>query len=374
MPYYTILQNPIYEKITLDELLDNKQVARSVRWNESNTRTFICAPWKTYELYSNEYIFKVKEKLTEFVRAHTDLYEADRHSLYRTFYIPKRTGGKREINAPNPELMDALIELRSILEVDCNALYHTSAYAYIRNRMTVDAVKKHQQNNSHWFLKVDFHDFFGSTNKEFVLKMLGGIVPFDRLTRHGDSELKKAIDLCFLDDKLPQGTPISPMLTNLIMIPIDHKLSKVLRERNLVYTRYADDILISGLQGFNVKEIQDIIRGVLAEFEAPYTFKDEKTRYGSREGSNWNLGVMLNKDNNITVGHRNKKTFRAMLTNFLLDWNSNKPWSLDDIQYMNGLLSYYKMVEPDYFKELIAKINTKHNTNIEKIIKECLKG
>lgn len=374
MPYYTVYQSPVHAKMTLDELLDNKTGARTIRGKESDTRTYVCAAYKSYEIYSRTYINNVRSRLAAFVKSHKNLYDADRHSLYSTFYIPKRTGGRREINAPNPELMEALIELRGILEVDCNALYHTSAYAYIRNRMTVDAIKKHQQNNSHWFLKVDFHDFFGSTNKEFVMKMLSKIVPFDIIMGPNRHELEEAIDLCFLDGKLPQGTPISPMLTNLIMIPIDHRLSKLLREKNLIYTRYADDILISGLQGFNVKDTQDLIRNVLAEFDAPYTFKEEKTRYGSREGSNWNLGVMLNKDNKITVGHRNKKTFRAMLTNFILDWNSNKPWCLDDIQYMNGLLSYYKMIEPEYFKELLGKINERHQVDIEKIIKMCLKG
>lgn len=56
-----------------------------------------------------------------------------------------------------------------------------------------------------------------------------------------------AISLCFLHGGLPQGTPISPMITNIMMIPIDYKLFNSLHdeESTFVYTRYADDMLIS---------------------------------------------------------------------------------------------------------------------------------
>lgn len=380
MFYITLPQSAQYRNISLDDLLDGK-TSRVVRRNESNTRTYCLENLQQGKHYGYPWAERrrIIQLLKGFTQNFNDLYTVDRHSLYRTFRIPKRTGGWREINAPEPRLMDALYVLRSILEENCNALYHTAAFAYIKNRTTIDAVKRHQVNNSYWFLKVDFHDFFGSTTKEFVLKMLSQIVPFNFILDEDPEALSKALDLCFLDGRLPQGTPISPMLTNLIMIPIDFHLSKELREvqdgdakYSCVYTRYADDLLISSLQGFNPEKVREIIRKVLAQFDAPYTFKEEKTRYGSREGSNWNLGVMLNKDNNITVGHRTKKTFRAMLTNYILDKKSGKSWKLEDVQYMNGLLSYYKMVEADYFERLMQKMNEKHGIDLAKMIKQDL--
>jgi len=72
----------------------------------------------------------------------------------------------------------------------------------------------------------------------------------------------------------------------------------------MVYTRYADDLLISGRQGFSADEAQNVVGEVLAYFHAPFAVKPEKTRYGSRSGSNWNLGVVLNKDKEITIGWR----------------------------------------------------------------------
>lgn len=376
MPYITVPQSPIYHQITLEELLSGKMTAGIVRTNETNTRTFFTEKDGS-SYFKLEQVSNIIMLLAAFVDKHKALYEVDRHSLYHTFKIPKKSGGLRTINAPEPPLMDALNELKNIFQLNCGALYHTSAFAYIKDRCTIDAVKKHQQNSSHWFLKVDFHDFFGSTTKDFTLKILRETVPFNLIMGYpsGEEVLSKAIDLCFLDSGLPQGTPISPMLTNLLMIPIDYKLSKHLRNFNgqqFIYTRYADDMLISALQDFSPAEIQALIREVLAECGAPYTFKEEKTRYGSRAGSNWNLGVMLNKDNNITVGHKAKKLFRAMLNNYILDHKNNVTWDVSDVQSLAGLLSYYKMVEQDYFDNLINATNSKYQVDLYALIKNDL--
>jgi hypothetical protein len=283
--------------------------------------------------------------------------------------------------------MAALRELKQILERDCVALYHTSAYAYVPGRCTLDAVKCHQRNESHWFCKLDFANFFGKTTPEFVLRMLTDIFPFSEICKRPDGrrELTRALDLCFLAGTdpqnpqaqgLPQGTPISPLLTNLMMIPIDHALTKRFRERKvdgvnqpMVYTRYADDLLISSRKGFTVDEVQRLVGNALAYFHAPFAVKPEKTRYGSRSGSNWNLGVVLNKDNEITIGWRQKKHFHAMLNNYILDRRGGTAWPLEDVMQFNGLISYYKMVEKAAIEGIIAHYNQKYRVDTMALIK-----
>lgn len=375
MVYITLPQSPIYHQVTLEELLSGKTNVGLVRSNETNTRTY-CTEKDGHLLYREEAVPDMINSLVGFVEKYKHLYEVPRQSLYRKFHIPKHSGGLREINAPNEELDTALRELRTILETKCNASYHTSAFAYMKGRCTVDAVKKHQQNNSRWFLKVDFHDFFGSTTKEFVLSTLEHICPFNLIGQYsiGREALEKAIDLCFLNGGLPQGTPISPMLTNLVMIPVDFRITRALEDsgQQFVYTRYADDMLISSFTGFKSEDIQNIIRGVLRDCNAPYTFKPEKTRYGSRAGSNWNLGVMLNKDNEITVGHKVKKQFRAMIHSYVMDKKNNKSWEVNDVQTLAGLLSYYKMIEEEYFTKLIEGLSVKYSYDITASIKADL--
>lgn len=373
MSYITVPLSPVYHQVSLDELLSGNAKAGIVRSNETNTRTFFTEkPVDKY--FDDEYIMNAISAISHFVQLNKELIEADKHELYKTFKIPKHSGGLRTINAPLPELYEAQVQLRSILANSFGALYHTNAFAYISNRSILDLLKKHQDNNSRWFLKVDFHDFFGSTTKEFALETLKQIAPFSIVcqSKTGLEALDKALDLCFLDGGLPQGTPISPMLTNLLMIPVDYKLTKKLREQHFIYTRYADDMTISHFDSFKFDDVTKIIRDTLAELGAPYTFNDKKTRYGSRSGANWNLGLMLNKDNNITIGHRKKKMFRAMLCNYVLDHKNNIKWELDDVYTLNGKMSYYKMVEPEYITNLIATCNKKFDTDIMALIKSDL--
>lgn len=147
----------------------------------------------------------------------------DRHSMYREFKIPKHSGGWRTINAPNQELSTALTELKDIIENLIGTIYHTAAFAYvggriefdnathktarIKGRTAADAVRRHQRNNSNYILKTDFSDFFGSTNKKFAMDMVMKVDPFASMSRQF---VERVFDLCFLDDKLPQGTPVSP--------------------------------------------------------------------------------------------------------------------------------------------------------------------
>jgi hypothetical protein len=207
--------------------------------------------------------------------------------------------------------------------------------------------------------------------------MMSRLFPFSEIVKrqNGRYELTKALSLCFLNNGLPQGTPISPFITNLIMIAIDHKISNTLRNfdnRRFVYTRYADDLLISCKIDFDKDKVQRFVNDTLTEFKAPFSIKPEKTRYGSSAGRNWNLGVMLNKDNKITVGHKRKKEFKAMIDNYMKARKSENNWQLHDIQVLGGLISYYKMVEKEYIEYVLKQYSDKHSEDVEKAIKRDL--
>lgn len=278
--------------------------------------------------------------------------------------------------------MDALRTLKTIFESDFGALYHTSAFAYIKKRSTIDAVKRHQQNESKWFGKYDLSNFFGSTTMEFVMKQLALIYPFSEVVKipQGREELETALDLAFLNGGLPQGTPISPLITNIIMIPIDHRLYNALRKfeteggsQKFIYTRYADDFIISSRYDFSFRQIEQFLVDTLAEFGAPFSLNQKKTRYGSSAGSNWNLGVMLNGSNEITIGHARKRRFECALDSYSKCRNSGLPWEKEDVQVLAGQLSYYRMVEQEPIDKIVAHIGNKNGLDILAAIKEDLK-
>lgn len=379
MYYITVMQPPRYKQMTIEEyLFQTVDESEPVAKNITNTLTY------ERERVSQRFrdsvdVGKLIRELHEFNERNAGLFAVeDRHALYRSFSIPKKTGGLRKINAPNETLMTALRDLKAMFETDFHALYHTSAFAYVKGRSTVDAVSRHQRNQSKWFGKFDFHDFFGSTTKQFVMKMFAMIFPFSEVLEddEGRAELERALDLAFLDGGLPQGTPISPLITNVMMIPIDFRLSNTLRDfekQSYVFTRYADDTIVSSQYDFNIGKIEQLIKDTLKEFDAPFSINEKKTRYGSSAGRNWNLGIMLNKDNEMTVGHKNKKRLQSMLHNYVTDRNAGVRWEKGDIQEMQGQISYYRMVEQDNIDAIIRHFNEKHGVDVMGLIKADLK-
>lgn len=378
MVYITVMQSPIYHQMTLEEFLfQNFQAQTILNTNVSNTRTY------AYETVSEHFTSRIDtdaliRKLVCFNDQTEALRAQERSTLYETFHIPKKSGGLRRIDAPKPELMNALRNLKTIFEEDFHALYHTSAFAYVKNRCTVDAVKRHQKNNSKWFGKLDLHDFFGSTTLDYVIKMFSMVFPFSEIVKfpNGEAELRKALDLAFLNGGLPQGTPLSPLITNVMMIPVDYKLANAFRDfdkQRFIYTRYADDFIISSKVDFDVHRVEKLVVDMLHEFGAPFTINESKTRYGSSAGRNWNLGVMLNKDNEITVGHKKKRQFQSMLYNYITDKRKGISWPREDIQTMQGLHSYYRMVEPETIDAIVKHTNEKMETDVLRLIKDDLR-
>lgn len=378
MVYITVRQSPIYHQMTLEEFLfQNFQAPAVVNANMANTKTY------EYESASEHFtsnldVDSLIHKLERYNQSVAHLREKDRHSLYDSFHIPKKSGGLRKIDAPLPELMNALRQLKTIFEEDFHALYHTAAFAYVKNRSTIDAVKRHQKNNSKWFGKLDLHNFFGSTTPEFVMSMFSMVYPFSEVVKvpQGRQELRTALELAFLDGVLPQGTPLSPLITNVMMIPVDFKLSKAFRDfdkQRFIYTRYADDFIISSKYDFDVHAVEGLVVQTLKDFGAPFSINNTKTRYGSSSGRNWNLGVMLNKDNEITVGNKKKRQFQSMLYNYITDKKGGIEWNREDIQVVQGLHSYYRMVEKDTIDAIVKHINEKMGVDVLRLIKEDLR-
>ena len=378
MVYITVRQSPMYRQMSLDELLfEDVTKSAMISSNVGNTKTYRVdrPPERLLRSISCK---KLIRRLKEFNDSVEHLRSQDRSKLYYTFFIPKKTGGVRRIDAPDFELMDALRELKRILEDDFGALYHTSAFAYVKHRCTVDAVKRHQANNSKWFAKFDLSNFFGNTTLDFVMKQLSMIYPFSEVMRKdaGRYELERAIELGFLNGGLPQGTPLSPTLTNIMMIPVDHKLANLLsnfNDQHFVYTRYADDFIISSRRDFSFKTIEDLIVNTLNEFGATFSLNKEKTRYGSSAGSNWNLGVMLNANNEITIGRARKRRFEAVLTSYIADIKRGTRWSQEDAQVLAGQTSYYRMVEGETIDRIISHINQKNEVDVMAELKKDLK-
>lgn len=380
MVYIVVKQSPMYKQMNIEDLLfgsvcDNLLISKNI----GNTKTYCLEelPEKLHRAINKGALIN---KLKEFNQSVDHLRTVDRAKLYYSFLIPKKTGGTRRIDAPNPELMDALRSLKTLFETSFGAkvLYHTSAFAYIEGRSTIDAVKRHQANESRWYAKFDLSNFFGNTTMEFTMQQLSMIFPFSEIIKipEGRVELEKALDLAFLNGGLPQGTPISPLITNIIMIPIDFKLKKELRDfdgKYHVYTRYADDFIISSRYDFNFRNVEKLIADTIVDSGAKFRLKPEKTRYGSTAGRNFNLGLMVTSENRITIGNAKKRQIEMLMRNYAIDVKNGNRWDISDVQVFAGQLSYLRMVEPDVFERIVQHINGKFSIDIMSEIKADLK-
>lgn len=358
MPYVTVYKHPKEHELTWDEVFNNI-VSRDRTMDDSDRSGTITRLVKSFSGALN--FREIISAFQNFNEKYASIDDVTK--LYQSFQIPKKTGGFRQIDAPTGTLKMAQRELAEILAKDCHLLYHTAAFAYVPGRNIVAACRCHARAQSNWFLKTDLSGFFPSTTPEFVMRMLNQIYPMSEILKlpEGKEAVEKALSIGFLNGSLPQGSPLSPMLTNIIMIPIDHAIMNYCYKHCLIYTRYADDMHISGKEKFPYRRVISDLENIFRQFGAPYRIKPEKTHFGSVRGKNWMLGLMLNGQYNVTVGYRNKKTFRAKCANFILDEQSGKPWNKEKTNRLMGLVAYYKMVEESYFSELINRMNKKWN-------------
>lgn len=347
-------------------------------------------PWRILSQDERMRFFCLANDLYKFSETYSDLINDDMNKYYYTFFIPKRNGKKRRIDAPQGKLKQALDDLKKILTKHCCGLYHTNAFAYIKGRQPKAAVMKHQQNMSRWFMKFDFSNFFGNTTYDFLIGQLLKVYPFSTLLNEKQprsSIYKSIFKLCFLNGGLPQGTPVSPILTNLMMIPFDYSITKKLTSYRFIYTRYADDLLISHRYTFdsvfdyykkdtgdlNGREfVQKMIIDTLVDENAPFSINSEKTRYGSSSGHNFCFGMMLNKDNEITIGHKKKDQFKALLHNYLMAKRNETPWSLEEVQVLNGTMSYFISINKEVIDNIVNTLNKKYETDVLELIKHDL--
>ena len=174
MFYVTKKVSPREYQYTWDDLFKGRFFNDEAGLDTFDTRTYT-TEWINSEFIKNSGfdINLALEALVDFNRKWARFVEPeDKSPFYRVFHIPKKSGGLREITAPTDELKAAQCELKDILENIFRFTYHTCGMAYIRGRSTLTAVKRHQANNSRWFLKTDLHGFFPSSTKEFVFDML----------------------------------------------------------------------------------------------------------------------------------------------------------------------------------------------------------
>lgn len=192
---------------------------------------------------------------------------------YKKFEIPKKNGDLRKIIAPTDELKkiqkcilnDILYKKFSVDNV---------ATGFVPEKSILDNAKNHIDQNC--VINLDLKDFFPNISSKKVYIMF-------RQVGYSVKESILLTKLCTYENKLPQGAPTSPFISNIMCKNLDKRLKGLCLKNGFMYSRYADDLTFSGNKNilFYLNKIKKII-----ESEGFYinTLK-ERIRYKNQQQS-----------------------------------------------------------------------------------------
>lgn len=246
------------------------------------------------------------------------VYKTADPDKYRTFKIPKKSGGTREISAPNESL--GLLQRRlSDLLYDCleekqSQKLHTSKsqFGYIRDMSVVDNARRHR--GKRHILNVDIEDFFGSIN----FGRVRGYFLSDSFFNLDEQVATTIAQIACYNNALPQGSPSSPVISSLIGSILDRRLSSLAREYGCLYTRYVDDLTFSTnamqfpaeIAVYDNSSRKWIPGPKLSNAVAKAGFSlNDKTRLFSRTGRQTVTGLVVN--NKVNVNRHYEMRVRA---------------------------------------------------------------
>lgn len=229
------------------------------------------------------------------------LYRLSKYNdkFYKIFQLPKKIGGVRTIFCPSKGMkaVQAWI-LRNILD---KAQVAENATGFRKGMNVLDNAERHKDNR--YFLCLDIEDFFPSISyaKVFtIFKSLG----YNSHVSHIFSSL------CTCQEKLPQGAVTSPALSNIICIRLDHRISGYVGKRNIIYTRYADDMVFSSMSPSRLVGIIKFIVQILKD--EGFELNESKTRFLGPRRQRKVTGLIMS-DNSIGVGRKKKRILRATI-------------------------------------------------------------
>ncbi len=182
------------------------------------------------------------------------------------FSVTKSNGKFRQL--VKPCAIDMIVQKafsRYLYELT-EPLFSSHIHAYIKNRGVTTAVKEFCEFAAmhNYTLKIDPSDFFGSMDHSVLENALTSI----NLSKKLISLIMKFVTAPVIENGkasrrkkgIPQGIPLSPILANLYLLPLDH----FLEEQGCNFIRYADDVAVFG---DDVEELQSLYLDITELFE-----------------------------------------------------------------------------------------------------------
>ncbi len=275
-------------------------------------------------------------------------------SQVKKFKIEKRNGGFRTILQPSKKLKT--IQYWLMQNIFNQLPVHDSAVAYRDGISILHNAKRHRGNR--FFLKIDFKDFFPSIKWSDFVPILDEWHKNSKVDWDWDDETRTLIQYsCFYtSDKLPIGYPSSPTISNTVMFSTDVELTKLIGDHhkygNVVYTRYADDIIISTNKKGACKILLKDVSKLISEIKSPnVSLNTSKTKLGSSSAGSVSVtGLKVCSNGHITIHRKQKDHIRLLLGLY-----KKGVLAVDECESLLGHLAYIHHVAPEFYSKLQKK-------------------
>ncbi|MBO4471329.1 MAG: retron Ec67 family RNA-directed DNA polymerase/endonuclease [Clostridia bacterium] len=289
------------------------------------------------------------------------LYRAKVNSFYKTFDIPKKNGGVRQINAPTDilkiiqeRLASAIYSYMKNLRTEKNINVNI-AHAFEKKKSIITNAQIHK--NKYIVLTFDLEHFFDSFH-------FGRVAGFFEKNRDFHLPHNMAIILAQLtcyNGHLPQGAPTSPIITNLIFQICDMRILKLAKKYKLDYTRYADDLTFSTNNHSFIDEKESFQRELEREIgKAGFSINQTKTRMSLRNSRQEVTGLVVNKKINVNAGFYRKT--RAMAHQLYQNGSFTIDGKEGSIQQLEGRFAFIDQLD-HYNNKIDGKIHSFRDRN-----------
>ncbi len=299
---------------------------------------------------------------------------------YHVYPKLKRSGGQRWICVPAIELRAVQSWIASNILTSKAAAdgLNEASQAYGKGCSICHNAKQHA--GSSWMVKVDIHNFFESVSERQVYRVFRSfgypaLLSFEMarlctrvappaIDRYRERDLKwrwnerhrghreKVPYEASQSGHLPQGAPSSPMLSNLVLADLDKSVTQIATSADGVYTRYADDLVVSFANGSRVQS-ENVLRAIrLALGKQGFTVNRRKTHVLGPGARKVVTGLVVN-DQKPRLKRQTRNHIEVALyyieTKGLLE-HARFVHSKHPIAYLNhlsGLIEFARSIEPD---------------------------
>ena len=224
----------------LEEILDRDNMNKAFKKIKSNKGSHGIDGMKVDELL--QYLKENGDHLKQML-----LDGKYRPNPVRRVEIPKEDGKKRKLGIPT--VVDRVIQqaIAQVLSPIYEEQFSENSYGFRPGRSTHDAIKKSQQNINEGYkyvVDMDLEKYFDTVNQSKMIEVLSRTIKDGRVISLINKYLRAGVMIkhSFKDTEVgvPQGGPLSPILSNIML----HELDKELEKRGHRFVRYADDLLI----------------------------------------------------------------------------------------------------------------------------------